>query len=96
MTTTLVVNAAIVTVNGADDVIDPGWILIEDNFIDSLGPGQPSAAVIGRAESSIDCSGMAVMPGMVNAHTHLFQAFFRGLADDKPLLEWLKDCIWPG
>jgi len=96
MTTTLVVNAAIVTVNGADDVIDPGWILIEDNFIDSLGPGQPGAAVIGRAENSIDCSGMAVMPGMVNAHTHLFQAFFRGLADDKPLLEWLKDCIWPG
>ena len=35
------------------------------------------------------------MPGMTNAHTHLFQAFFRGLADDKALLDWLRDCIWP-
>ena len=38
---------------------------------------------------------MAVMPGMVNAHTHLFQTFIRGLADDKPLLDWLKAAIWP-
>ncbi len=38
---------------------------------------------------------MAVMPGMVNAHTHLFQTFIRGLADDKPLLDWLKTAIWP-
>jgi 5-methylthioadenosine/S-adenosylhomocysteine deaminase len=33
---------------------------------------------------------------MVNGHTHLFQSLFRGLADDKPLLEWLEQCIWPG
>ena len=38
---------------------------------------------------------MAVMPGMINAHTHLFQTFIRGLADDKPLLDWLKAAIWP-
>jgi 5-methylthioadenosine/S-adenosylhomocysteine deaminase len=38
---------------------------------------------------------MAVIPGMVNAHTHLFQTFIRGLADDKPLLDWLKTAIWP-
>jgi 5-methylthioadenosine/S-adenosylhomocysteine deaminase len=38
---------------------------------------------------------MAVMPGMVNAHTHLFQTFIRGLADDKPLLDWLAAAIWP-
>ena len=38
---------------------------------------------------------MAVMPGMVNGHTHLFQTFFRGLGDDKSLLDWLRDYIWP-
>ncbi len=43
----------------------------------------------------IDATLMAVMPGMVNAHTHLFQTFIRGLADDKPLLDWLKAAIWP-
>ena len=36
------------------------------------------------------------MPGMTNAHTHLFQTFFRGLGDDKSLLDWLEHCIWPG
>ena len=44
----------------------------------------------------IDGSGTATIPGMINAHTHLFQTFFRGLADDKSLLDWLKECIWPG
>ena len=33
---------------------------------------------------------------MTNGHTHLFQTFFRGLADDKTLLDWLRECIWPG
>jgi 5-methylthioadenosine/S-adenosylhomocysteine deaminase len=38
---------------------------------------------------------MAVMPGMINGHTHLSQTFVRGLADDKPLLVWLKQVMWP-
>ena len=38
---------------------------------------------------------MALLPGMVNGHTHLSQTFVRGLADDKPLLAWLKQIMWP-
>ena len=38
---------------------------------------------------------MAVLPGLVNGHTHLSQTFMRGLADDRPLLRWLKEVIWP-
>jgi 5-methylthioadenosine/S-adenosylhomocysteine deaminase len=38
---------------------------------------------------------MAVMPGLINGHTHLSQTLMRGLADDKPLLAWLKQVIWP-
>ena len=38
---------------------------------------------------------MAVLPGLVNGHTHLSQTFLRGLADDRPLLRWLKEVIWP-
>lgn len=37
----------------------------------------------------------ALIPGLVNAHTHLPLNFFRGLADDKPLMEWLTMDIWP-
>ncbi len=43
----------------------------------------------------IDATGCAVIPGFVQAHVHLCQALFRGLADDLPLLEWLRKRIWP-
>jgi 5-methylthioadenosine/S-adenosylhomocysteine deaminase len=37
----------------------------------------------------------ALMPGLVNAHTHAAMALLRGYADDQPLMRWLKDHIWP-
>jgi 5-methylthioadenosine/S-adenosylhomocysteine deaminase len=43
----------------------------------------------------LDARGCAVMPGFVQTHVHLCQALFRGMADDLPLLEWLKQRIWP-
>ncbi len=57
-------------------------------------------AAIGRVRAPrgarvIDAKGSAVIPGLVQAHVHLCQALFRGMADDKPLLPWLKERIWP-
>jgi 5-methylthioadenosine/S-adenosylhomocysteine deaminase len=37
----------------------------------------------------------AVMPGLINCHTHAAMNLFRGLADDLPLMEWLNEHIWP-
>ncbi|NCX93758.1 MAG: TRZ/ATZ family hydrolase, partial [Gammaproteobacteria bacterium] len=37
----------------------------------------------------------ALMPGFVNAHTHLPMSLLRGLADDLPLMKWLEEYIWP-
>jgi 5-methylthioadenosine/S-adenosylhomocysteine deaminase len=55
---------------------------------------------IGRVQAPpgarvIDARGCAVMPGFVQTHVHLCQALFRGMADDLPLLAWLKERIWP-
>ena len=36
-----------------------------------------------------------VMPGFINAHTHVAMSYFKGLADDLPLMEWLTKHIWP-
>lgn len=36
-----------------------------------------------------------VIPGLINAHTHAAMTLMRGIADDLPLLEWLRECIWP-
>jgi 5-methylthioadenosine/S-adenosylhomocysteine deaminase len=39
--------------------------------------------------------GLALVPGLVNGHTHAAMTLFRGYADDLPLMEWLEDNIWP-
>jgi 5-methylthioadenosine/S-adenosylhomocysteine deaminase len=94
MGTILIENGSVVTVNDGQQVHRKGYVLIEDDLITAVGPGQAPVQHT-HADTRIDASLMAVLPGMVNAHTHLFQTFLRGLADDKPLLDWLKTAIWP-
>ena len=94
MPSILIENGNIVTVNNRDEIYSPGYVFIEDDHILAVGAGKPPAQYQ-KADTVINAELMAVMPGMVNAHTHLFQTFLRGLADDKPLLDWLKAAIWP-
>src|SRR3989344_893618 len=48
-----------------------------------------------RATETVDLKQHAVIPGLVNAHTHAAMSLFRGLADDLPLMDWLNSHIWP-
>lgn len=48
-----------------------------------------------RAEEVIDGRGKAVLPGLVNCHTHAPMTLLRGLAEDVPLDVWLREHIWP-
>ena len=43
----------------------------------------------------IDCEGDYVLPGLIQTHIHLCQTLFRGYADDMPLMQWLRTCVWP-
>ncbi len=58
-------------------------------------------AAIGRALTVmpgtrlIDIQGQLVLPGLVQGHIHLGQTFFRGLAEGRVLLDWLRQRIWP-
>ena len=92
----LITNAAVVTVDDSATILDPGWVHVVGDTIAAIGEGSAPQQLVDAAERVIDAEGSALMPGMTNAHTHLFQTFFRGLADDKPLLDWLRKCIWPG
>ena len=47
------------------------------------------------AERTIDAAGLVVVPGLVQAHIHLCQTLFRGLAEEQALLAWLRERIWP-
>ena len=46
-------------------------------------------------DDGLDAEGGLVIPGLVNAHTHVAMTLFRGAADDKPLDAWLQEDIWP-
>ena len=75
-------------------VLENAALAILDGRIVALGSHQEVAAVW-QARESLDLSGMLVMPGLVNAHTHAAMTFLRGLADDMPLMDWLRQKIFP-
>ena len=92
----LIERGAVVTVDDSMTIHDPGWLLVDGDTIVDMGAGDAPASARRDASEVVDAGGCAVMPGMVNSHTHLFQTFFRGLGDDKRLLDWLREYIWPG
>lgn len=63
-------------------------VYIEDNLIADIGP-------VVEAEHTIDGSELALLPGLVNTHTHAAMTLFRGYADDMELHHWLNEKIWP-
>lgn len=75
-------------------VIEGGSILVEEGRIVSVGK---SGSIPGghRAELKISAKGMAVIPGLIDAHLHLAQSLLRGAADDLSLVDWLKKRVWP-
>jgi 5-methylthioadenosine/S-adenosylhomocysteine deaminase len=71
-------------------VIGRGSVVIEDGKISAVGKD-----VKIRTEKTINARGKVVLPGLINAHTHLSMTLLRGVADDMPLMEWLEKKIWP-
>lgn len=71
-----------------------GEIGIEDGRFAYVGPPGTIPANW-TPDETIKASGMAALPGLVNAHTHAAMTLFRGYADDLPLKEWLEEKIWP-
>lgn len=95
MSNILIQNGCVLTMDAQSTMYSPGWVWVEDDQIQAVGANHPPADLAARANRIIDAAQMAVLPGLVNAHTHLSQTFMRGLGDDKPLLDWLKQIMWP-
>lgn len=95
MTTMLLEKGAVITLNATDAVLAPGYVYIEEGTIAAVGEGPAPEELRQQAGRVLDCSRMALLPGLVNAHVHLFQSFVRGLGRDRTLLEWLRQVAWP-
>lgn len=90
----LICNARILTLNKDMDLIERGFIRIDEGKIKAIGPMEDIRPEAEEAEVT-DLKGMLVMPGFVNTHTHLPMTMLRGYADDLPLHTWLTRYIFP-
>ena len=82
-----ITDATVVTMDPEGTVHHGATILVEGAVITAVGPraGRPA-----QAARTIDAAGAIVLPGLVNAHTHLAMTMFRGLADDLDLERFLS------
>lgn len=81
--------------------VEPHGVVLEDhavavsagNIVDVL----PAKEALGRYQPAQRAAlpQQVLIPGLVNLHTHAAMALLRGIADDLPLMDWLKTRIWP-
>jgi 5-methylthioadenosine/S-adenosylhomocysteine deaminase len=75
-------------------VLDHHAVAIAGDSIAEILPIDAARAKYTKAKR-IDLSGHALIPGLVNTHTHNAMTLMRGVADDLPLMVWLQEHIWP-
>lgn len=77
----------------AKRVLQNHAVLVEGNTISAVVPAE-KVREFGPDELH-GGNGFLVIPGLINAHTHVAMARFRGLGEDMPTEEWLEKIIWP-
>lgn len=91
---TLLSNATIVTMDESYTVIQNGAVAIRGDAVVAVGPTDDLAQRVEAAET-VDCTGLIITPGLINAHTHVPMTLLRGLADDLRLDVWLIGYMMP-
>jgi 5-methylthioadenosine/S-adenosylhomocysteine deaminase len=81
--------------------VEPHGVVLDHHAValagDTIADVLPIDAARAKYTSAnrIDLSAHALIPGLVNAHTHNPMTLMRGLADDLPLMAWLQQHVWP-
>jgi 5-methylthioadenosine/S-adenosylhomocysteine deaminase len=88
----LIKDATIITLDPQNRVLQ-GSVVIENGRIAAI---ESSASLSASGfDEVIDGQDRVLLPGFVQTHIHLCQTLFRGAADDLPLIDWLKQRVWP-
>ncbi|HEX3578909.1 MAG TPA: amidohydrolase, partial [Thermoanaerobaculia bacterium] len=88
----VITGGTVITMAGPN--IEDGAVAIDKGEIAGVGTSADIAKRFAGAET-IHARGMAILPGFVNAHTHVPMTLFRGIADDRDLMDWLQHFIFP-
>lgn len=86
----ILIRSASYLVRAADRVEEDADVLVEGNRIAAVGRGLKA-----RGATVLDARGRALIPGLINAHTHLYQNLLKGLDDDLPLVAWCDRVLFP-
>ncbi len=89
--TTLFTNVTALLMDEASTTLRYGYVAVEGSKISYVGPNRPQ----GDFDQTIDCTGKVMMPGFVNAHTHIPMTLMRGYGGGHDLQSWLNDFIFP-
>ena len=90
----LLFNAIVLTMDQEMHQYEPGAVAVSGDSILAVGL-EVEIRKTCRAAHEVDCGGRVLMPGLVNAHTHVPMTLLRGLADDLRLDVWLQGYVWP-
>ncbi len=84
----------IIPVVPENQVLEHHSLAVRDGRIVALLP-TPEVAGAYHADTEKRLEAHALIPGLINSHTHAAMSLLRGLADDLPLMTWLNKHIWP-
>lgn len=87
----IIKNTTVMTVDKDNRILENTNVYIEGNKIVHIGSEYEGFVM----DTTIDGKYKLVMPGLINAHTHLGMSLFRNYADDMPLFDWSSKKIWP-
>lgn len=90
----ILTDALVLTMDEEFKQYAPGAVAVQGDSIVAVGPADEIAEKY-SANESVDCGGKILMPGLVNAHTHVPMTLLRGLADDLRLDVWLMGYMMP-
>jgi len=90
----LLTNAHVLSMDEQLTQYDPGALAVRGDSIVAVGP-EAEIKKEYAAKETFDCGGKILMPGLINAHTHVPMTLLRGLADDLRLDVWLQGYMWP-
>lgn len=84
----------VIPVHPAKRVLEDHSVAVHGGRIVSVLPRSEAHAAYSAGER-VSLPAHALIPGLVNLHTHASMALMRGLADDMPLTRWLQERVWP-
>src|SRR5215472_11131673 len=90
----IVSGGTVLTVDAADSVIADGAVAVRGGRIAAVGRRRQIERRF-RARRRIEAAGRLVLPGFVNAHTHVAMTLLRGVKDDQELMTWLTKYMFP-